>query len=516
MQNRRVSAFGGIAGQVLIESFSITTALTALILGGALGVIVLIAVSSHQPIVISVGFPAVMSLAFARFALNGQVREWQGSIIATEGGDWGQVARVAGRFNLLMIAWSIPLILLAVAEAVTTSGDTASMSMGAVRMPHVPVLSMIYMVTILIALPVALIVSVEADGVKESFSTLLWRNLFLGRLGDLLALCSLSAGAPLVLYFLVSPLLVGMLASNPLSATVAGVIIVGVIGALWTTLFGRLCGSFAQGDMLFDLDPAVGGRPGPLQRGVRGSGVKITSNAPPRAPAPSPAGPPPLPVAIAPEASIPPAFPSPTSIPLSASPLPAPPAGEGPPLLDAETQVAMAEKQFEGEPETGIEALETLRREFAPHPIVLDSLARMLRSSGQVSRGAELCREAIPLCIQKGEAGRAAGLYQLFYSELSDMNLEREEWLAVAGALKPMSQLALAAKTYAAVVREDPTESRAVKGLVQVAEMMQKEAGQVANAAKIFEFLLQAAPHSPLAPYVREALDRLRRKMAHA
>lgn len=519
MKNRRVGAYGGIAGHVLVESFSITTALTALILSGALGVVVLIAVSSRQPIIVSVGFPAVMSFAFARFALNGQAGEWQGSIISSAGGDWRQVAWVAGRFNLVMTAWSIPLVLLSVAEAATTGGETTSISVGPMPMPHVPVLVMIYMVTVLIALPVALIVSVEAQSVRECFSAALWRSIFPGRFGDLLALCSLSAGAPVVIYFLALPLMVGMMASHPLGATVAGVIVMAVVGALWATLFGRLCGSFARGDMLFDLDPAIAGeqpgsgnpRPGVARSAGSGPAVRITSNAPPRTQAPPPAGPPPLPGAVSPAASVPAAPAAPASIPLSADP-----AGEGPPLLEAETRVAMAEKQFESDPNRGIEALEALRREFAPAPLVLCSLAGMLRSSGQVSRGAELCREAIPLCVQKGEAEQAAGLYQLFHAELADMTLEREERLAIAGALKPMGQLTLAAKTYAAVVREDPTESRAIKGLVQVAEMMQKEEAQVPNAAKILEYLLQAAPHSPLAPYVQESLDRLQLKMAHA
>jgi len=66
------------------------------------------------------------------------------------------------------------------------------------------------------------------------------------------------------------------------------------------------------------------------------------------------------------------------------------------------------------------------------------------------------------------------------------------------------------------VLQDDPNDARAIKGVMQVAEKFLKGRNQPTDAEKLYAYLLEVAPDSPLAEYVQQGLDGAKKMAAQA
>ena len=313
------------------------------------------------------------------------------------------------------------------------------------------------------------------------------------------------------------PLAVGALFAHAEAALVAVDLGGAFVTSFWLTLLGRLCGAFIGGDAEVELGAAA-----PLAEDTSGSA----------GPAPGTGGPAARPrnaePAAPPESALPPLpTPAPPLAPPRVSAVPAPPVAAGPavpaavaaplpPLTDAEARVEMARSRFDSDPRAGLDALGELRSRFAPHPLVLTALAELSRRAGDVPRATEFTREGIAVCLAVGETEAAARLLAAAAGDLAQImpTLSGEQTLTLAGELKPLNELRLSARLYAAVLRDERSEIRAIKGLLQIAEMLLREPGEEGAASKIYRYVLDTCPDSPLATFAEEGLSRLQHRGA--
>jgi len=77
-----------------------------------------------------------------------------------------------------------------------------------------------------------------------------------------------------------------------------------------------------------------------------------------------------------------------------------------------------------------------------------------------------------------------------------------------------MGDLSGAAKAYSTVIAADAGEPRAVKGLLNVADRIARETQNLEAAAKVYRFLVERCPLSPLMEHIRLGLGEVERRMA--
>jgi tetratricopeptide (TPR) repeat protein len=194
------------------------------------------------------------------------------------------------------------------------------------------------------------------------------------------------------------------------------------------------------------------------------------------------------------------------------------PAEESPrrPLTDAKAQVDAAIQNFSQDPEATLSALQELNADFAPHPLVLQSLALHSYRAGRIEPSIAVAREAILLCFERGHSYMAAELFREMRQHRSHLALTLEQLLTIGHTLVKMEDYATAAKAYTAVIGQDHGESRAVKGLLQVAEKILHEKHKPDASAKVYRYLLQHCSASPLVEYMQTGLEEAERTMAQA
>jgi tetratricopeptide (TPR) repeat protein len=184
------------------------------------------------------------------------------------------------------------------------------------------------------------------------------------------------------------------------------------------------------------------------------------------------------------------------------------------PLEDPRSSVDTAVRDFAQNPEAALGALQKLNSDFAPHPLVLQSLALYNYRAGRIEPSIELAREAIPLCFERGQSFLVAELFREMRQYRSQLALTREQFLTVGHALIKVEDYATAAKAYTAVIGQDQGEVRAVKGLLQVAEKILHERRRPEAAIKVYRYLLQHCSSSPLVEFMQTGLEDAERTMS--
>jgi hypothetical protein len=481
--------FGGTAGRLLRGAIGPASAFTGFVLGVVLLAIGFVCRMVQADAIGQLLAQVIMAVALARFALNGYAGEDRGTILSTAGGTWPQALAIAGRVLVLQLLWVVPVALLgwsAVASALpspTASVPVAAFG-GAAPAPTasgsaalLPVLAVfssraflwsagLLFFGMLFLPPVALIVAVRAPGFGDMFRASLWREVFGGRLGDLYTLFVVQAGGVGMGAVAMLPIvLVGFAAGSEIGIlfTVIGM---AFLAGLAVSLMGRLCGFFAFGDEA----------PAPVERTTH-VGVEAASEAPPP---------------VAPEASDP-----------------------RPPLVDAEPQVAAARLLGETDRDGGITALEALRRAHAPHPQVLHALALLLRAAARPD-AIGVAAEAIRLALQRGHATLATELFTVFWKEAKKLGLKVTEVDAIGAALFKSGDLGQAAAAFGLALSLDCGDRQAVKGLMKIADQRLHREGRPKDAARIYTFLLQYAPGSPMAEDMKRGLAEAEGRLARA
>ena len=467
---REVSLFGGAAGRVLWGTVSLHSLITGLALGFVLAVGNGVLFYAKAHILVTPFTQVVLAFALARFVLNGQYGEWRGSFLSGAGGTWATVSVVASRYLLLTCLWVVPMMLLGlrIEQAAISSA-----------MPGGPtsVLATLYLVAFALSPPMLLIVSVTASDFGELFSPTHWKRVFGGRLVDLLSVYVVYAGGVSMAALLALPLI--MLGFQPswkfgvFCLALAGCFMLG----LCLNLLGRLCGFYALGDF---ADP-----------------VEAESAHQPVATLPS------SPVPVMPSSPV-----------VSAAPKTRVSTAVLPALLDAAQRIDPILKRFKQDPGGALRALDDLSESFAPHPQVLVALCVCRHRNGDVERAVQLAQTVVPICFERGHVQLAAQVFKQLRRESERLGLNREQILTIGDALLKKGDLAGSGAAYSTAIGRDPGETRAVKGLLQIAGVYMNERGKPEAALKAYDYLLKHCSDSPLTEFMREGRAHCRRQLA--
>jgi len=502
MQRQEWTEFGGVAGRLVSGSISGGSLVSGIVLGlGLLIVGWLLAMAGALGMIMPFNL-IVLSFVLARFAVNGMYGEWSGTVFSGAGGPWTVVGAVALRYMALTFMWYMPMALIGMMVGKASAG--APMTAFPTMAGGALVLGAINMLAMTITPPLFLIVSVSATNFGDLFSADHWRRLFVDRRDDLITVYVVYAGALFMVAMLSLPFVMVALAATYKLAILVGGLSFCLLFGVSVNLLGRMCGFFAFGE-LGSIGPQVGDTPGL----VPGTEPVVDSVTPVVAPvgAAAPTGPAP-------------AVPSQPVAPAATPPFvaEAQPVGDiaRRPLEDPKSTVDAAVRDFAQNPEAALAALQKLNIDFAPHPLVLQHLALYNYRAGRVEPSVEVAREAIPLCFERGQSYLAAELFREMRQYRSHLALTLEQLLTIGHTLIKMEDYATAAKAYTAVIGQDHGESRAVKGLLQVAEKILHEKQKPEAAIKVYRYLLQHCSSSPLVEFMQTGLEEAERTVAQA
>jgi hypothetical protein len=567
MNEDRVTAFGGVVGRVLRDATSLGTAVTAFVLGAAvLAVSYLFSIMGLGALA-QLMVQGVIAVALARFALNGLSGEFRGTILSTAGGSWALAVNVAARYLVLNLIWILPaLVLLWQAITGAAAASAATLSLGgsgsgavpgqdptggppmtgggmALALPLLAALTskavIASFVLILFGLtvlpPVFLIVSVRAERFKDIFSVAHWRAAFSGRFADLYVVYAIhSGGIGMMVIVAIPVVLLGFSTASAFGSLLA-IVAFGYLGALAVTLLGRLCGFFAFGEDANERAWGAAGGGGrhevpPVAAGftprvVPGGAGSVTAVAPPHgspaaarpamAAVPSPAVRRAAPIPVSPAGAEEEAEPIHASLQAEGAGEPADASGR-PPLPDAVARAAAARKRFETDRDGAIAELRRMETEHAPSPHVLHALALCLQQAGEQQDGLETAGAALRLCVAHGQAALAAEVFTAYWKQARDLGLTQEEIDSVATTLLKAGDMGRAVSAYGLALSMDPTDRRAIRGLLQAADHRLHREGRPKDAARIYTFLLQYAPDSPFADDMRRGLAEAEARLARA
>jgi len=521
MNDSGVTTFGGIVGRVLRDATTFGTAITAFILGATVVAVSLIFTFIGNRPLAQILVQVVVALALARFALNGLSGEFRGTILSTAGGSWVQVLMVAARYLVLNLLWMAPMVLVlwqAVSGASPENGAGLGSGGGFPGAPAPPagglmmalpilailtskavIASMIFILFGLTLLPpIFLIVAVRAESFGQIFSAGLWGALFAGRFADLYVIYAIHGGGVGMMIILAIPVvLLGFSAASEFGI-LFGCAAFAYMCSLAITLLGRLCGFFAFGEEqthpVYGMAPAGGDRDRPAgaagftPRVVHGGGAF------------GPAG-------RASETAV-------TGDP-DTSAAPADDSGR-PPLPDAVERAAAARTRFATDRDAAIADLEQACAENAPSAPIMHALALCLHEAGRAADALDIARQAMPLCISRGQVTLAAELFATFWKQARDLGLDHAQIDAIASSFMKSGDLARAVSAYGLALTMDPADRKAVKGLLQAADQRLHKEGRPKDAAKIYTFLLQYAPTSPFAEDMRRGLAEAEARLSRA
>jgi len=533
MQNEQLTEFSGVAGRVLQRSVSAGSLATGITLGLVLVAGNALFVFAGAEKLATPFTQIIMALALARFAANGLYGEWSGTVFSAVGGSWGQVGLIALRYLALTAVWLVPMLLMGVGlnEGLSMGTGMGMMSGKAVAF------AVIYFVALTLTPPLFLIVAVKAANFGDVFTPAHWKRSFGGRFEELFAIYVVYTGAMgMVLILSIPPVALALSANAKFGLVLAGLSLCMLFGVS-VNLLGRLCGFFACGELGTSSikrstapAPQVGSSPlspAPApQPQIQPAPEPTTARSEAALTGIQPEGPAvPQPTNDAGLETLPLATPSlhvPTS--LRSTPTPVPPvsvtetnaAANRPPLLDAARRVEAAMKRFNLEPEIAVSAIEELRNSFAPNPHVLQALAICKYRLGHVEEALQIANRALPLCFDRGQVQLGARLFSELRPHMDQLNLDSERILFIATTLAKADDLAGAAKAYSALISIDPDDDAAVKGLLQVAEIILHKKGKPEAAAKVYGYLMQHCSTSPLVEFMSQGLEEAERMMAHA
>ena len=135
-----------------------------------------------------------------------------------------------------------------------------------------------------------------------------------------------------------------------------------------------------------------------------------------------------------------------------------------------------------------------------------------LVSAGRLQKAVPLAREAIPLCLRSGNVGAAALMCEALHATGDSLGLSKEQMISIGDALKGMKRGAAAVDLYARVLRLDPTDVKAMKGAIAIAQELAQQKDTAAVAVRIYDALVKNCPASPLLDFVKAEREKASRK----
>jgi len=547
MHENGVTTFGGIVGRVLRDATSFGTAVTSFILGAIVVAVSFVFTFIGNEALAQIFVQIIVAVALARFTLNGLSGEFRGTILSTAGGSWALALMVAARYLVLNLLWMAPMAF-AMWQAVTAASLEAAAGLvpgggfagaapafgseapgavaGAPAAPAgglalaLPIVAILTSKPVLAAFvfimfgltllpPIFLIVAVRAERFGEIFSADLWRGAFAGRFADLYVIYAIHGGGIGMMIILAIPVvLLGFSAASEFGILFA-FLAFGYMCGLAITLLGRLCGFFAFGEEhtgpVYGTAPAGGG-PGAQRVAARftprlvhggaagseaagmgdaaGMGGAVTAGAP--------------------------------AVAVAAGVEDAPDDSGRPPVPDAAGRAAAARARFATDRDGALGDLRQLHADHAPSAPVMHALALCLHEAGRAAEALAMARQAMPLCIARGQAPLAAELFATFWKQAKELGLDHEQIDAVASSFMKSGDLGRAVSAYGLALTMDPADRKATKGLLQAADQRLHKEGRPKDAAKIYTFLLIHAPNSSFAEDMRRGLAEAEARLARA
>lgn len=446
------SAFPRVSGGIVLDSFSIVSLFTGLLVALPAGFLFLVGSwgpkSEGTAAAVSIVWGATLLLALARFGQLGVAGDSDGGLFSSLAGPWSGTLFVAGRLLALWVAWLLPVVAWAKLQGPEAMAPVASAAGLAPFVPRVPLLLAVWTALAFVLAFAFIAVAASAGSFVEVFSPGFWRVLFGGRVGELFVAMAGTYGPPLAVFLFVLPLLGAIAPAKPKLALAALVPILVYLLGMVLTLQGKLAGAFAAA-------------------GLSGA-VSETEALGGDEPAPAPAA----------SASAAPAAASPAARPRTspaAAPAAAPPAGDPRQLHDA------------------------WRVQFA---------------AGDTEAALAAAKEAIPSALAWGNARIGAEIYRFHLDRLDDLGLDRPSLDALADQLFRDGDVAAAAWTFSQVLDADAADAKAFKGLLKVAEHHLEKAKSPVEAVRVYRYLLERAPSSPFADHARDLLADAERKAA--
>jgi hypothetical protein len=119
-----------------------------------------------------------------------------------------------------------------------------------------------------------------------------------------------------------------------------------------------------------------------------------------------------------------------------------------PPILDADNKVAAVMNRFETDASGAIAELDEMRRTLAPHPLVLHAWTLCLHRAERIDEALAAAREALPLCLARGQVALAAEIYAALWKRAKELGLELEQIDVIAAALFKSDDLVKATSAY--------------------------------------------------------------------
>ena len=481
--------FSGGAGRGLWGTMSLRSLVTGVLLGLTMLVSNWVLIVAHAASFTTPLNHIIFAFVVARFVLNGQFGEWEGSVFSGAGGSWVDVLLVGIRYLVLNFVWLLPLIFIGLRPEIGPAMMTQKML----------VLGSLYVIASILTPPLMLIVSVAADNFADLFTARHWKELFSGRLVDLYAIYATYTGGMAMAVLLSAPTVIIAFAINVrFGAVVASIALCFLLG-MSLDLLGRLCGFFALGDLTTPVPASPEAGLSPAGASPQAVPAKATR---PAVPSPKPV-PGPTNIATASMAGA-------AAAAVTAPPISSP---KKPPLLNANEHVEQIMARYTQDPVAATSALEDLRTSYAPSPQVIAALCLCHSRTGETAEALRLAGEALPLAFERGHSYLAVDIFKALRAHVGKLDLNREQILTIAGAAATKGDLSTAGEAYSMILVKDAGEIRAIKGLLQVAERVLREKNNPEVALRVYRFLEERCSGSPLAEYISRGIAQAERRL---
>lgn len=135
-------------------------------------------------------------------------------------------------------------------------------------------------------------------------------------------------------------------------------------------------------------------------------------------------------------------------------------------------------------------------------------------SDGDLDGALDLAKEAIPAALAQKATRLAAEIYRRHLDRLPELGLDRTALDVLADQLLRDGDVAAAAWTFSQALDTEPTDPKAFKGLLRVAEHHLDKAKEPLEAIRVYRYLLERAPTSPFADHARDLLGGAERRAA--
>jgi hypothetical protein len=466
--------FGGVAGEIVRRFAKFSTALVvlpAIILVFLLTLLAgLASWALHLPWWLTVLVSQlVMSPILGKSALAARDGDLDAGFLSNW--DFGALAGFIGRYALLSLAWWIPVLVAARSLVSTLVSTVAMASMNPMALLSARGAMLVLGVVILVAIAtiapaLTLLIATRAVSVPESFAAETWSWL-LDRRGDMPAFFACTIGGVAVFAVLTIPpllLVVALAFSIKLQLGVAAASLIYAMPAIGgTVLLGRLAGAFVSSDQDPQSEEAI--------------------DAPPESDVPQPA-------------TVKPAAPQPASVTL------------------AQVIKQLAATEDAALPSAIAEA-EALRTKNPAHAGLLGELSKLYLRAGRVPEAVDTASEALSRALSSGASGAALTCYVAFQTHRKNLKLKAVEFEELGRALLEQKKFGDAAWCFAATAKVGGEPIRVQKGIIATADAANK-AGQLQEAARLYQYVLQNAPAAPHAEYCQRMLSAIQAKQKKA